>query len=130
MPRKKHGTSMTQMKVALLTEVFPRNMGYLQNFLPKYLVRLGINVHVITMDLPPYYQMKEKEFKETYGGFADSGDLIPGTVETIQGFTLHVLRHQKVFGYMQMTGLRQKLASIQPDIVQTTAAIGWIPLQA
>ena len=44
---------MTQMKVALLTEVFPRNMGYLENFLPKYLVRLGMDVHVITMDLPP-----------------------------------------------------------------------------
>ena len=121
---------MTQMKVALLTEVFPRNMGYLENFLPKYLVRLGIDVHVITMDLPPYYQMKEKEFKETYGGFADSGDLIPGAVETIDGFTLHVLRHKKVLGYMQMAGLRKKLAAIRPHIVQTTATIGWIPLQA
>ncbi len=121
---------MTQMKVALLTEVFPRNMGYLENFLPKYLVRLGIDVHVITMDLFPYYQMKEKEFKETYGGFADSEDLIPGTVETIDGFTLHVLGHKKVLGYMQMTGLRKKLSSIRPDIVQTTAAIGWLPLQA
>jgi glycosyltransferase involved in cell wall biosynthesis len=118
------------MKVALLTEVFPRNMGYLQNFLPKYLVRLGIDVHVITMDLPPYYQMEEKEFKETYNGFADSEDLIPGTVETIEGFTLHVLRHKKVLGYMQMDGLRKKLASIRPDIVQTMAPIGWIPLQA
>jgi glycosyltransferase involved in cell wall biosynthesis len=121
---------MVQMKVALLTEVFPRNMGYLENFLPKYLMRLGIDVHVVTMDLPPYYQMKEKEFKETYGGFADSADLIPGAVETIQGFTLHVLRHRKVLGYMQMTQLKKKLASIRPNIVQTTAAIGWIPLQA
>src|SRR6267154_628418 len=83
---EKLGTSVTKMKVALLTEVFPRNMGYLENFLPKYLVRLGIDVHVVTMDLPPYYQMKEKEFKETYGGFADSKDRIPGAVETIQGF--------------------------------------------
>jgi glycosyltransferase involved in cell wall biosynthesis len=118
------------MKVALLTEVFPRNMGYLENFLPKYLVRLGIDVHVITMDLPPYYQMKEKEFKETYGGFADSGDLIPGAVETIDGFTLHVLRHRRLLGYMQMVGLGKKLAAIRPEIVQTTAAIGWIPLQS
>jgi glycosyltransferase involved in cell wall biosynthesis len=121
---------MAQIKVVLLTEVFPRNMGYLENFLPKYLVRLGIDVHVVTMDLPPYYQMKKKEFKETYGGFADSRDLIPGAVETIQGFTLHVLPHRKVLGYMQMSGLRKKLTSIRPDIVQATAAIGWIPLQA
>jgi glycosyltransferase involved in cell wall biosynthesis len=105
-------------------------MGYLENFLPKYLVRLGMEVHVVTMNLPPYYQMEEKEFKETYGGFADSGDLIPGTVETHQGFRLHVLGHKKVLGRMQMSGLRKKLTSMRPDIVQTTTAIGWIPLQA
>jgi len=118
------------MKVVLLTEAFTRNMGYLENFLPKYLVRLGIEVHVVAMDLPPYYQMEEKEFKGTYGGFADSGDLIPGAVETIQGFTLHVLGHRKMLGRMRMSGLKKKLASIRPDIVQATAAIGWIPLQA
>ena len=118
------------MRVALLTEAYTRNMGYLENFLPKYLGRLGIDVHVVTMDLPPYYQMEEKEFKGTYGGFADSGDLVPGTVESIQGFTLHVLRHRKALGRMQMKGLKRKLASIRPDIVQATAAIGWIPLQA
>lgn len=118
------------MRVALLTEVFPKNMGYLENFLPKYLVRLGLEVHVITTDLPPYYQMKKKEFKQTYGGFADSRDLIPGAVETIQGFTLHVLGHRKVLGYMQMSGLRKKLASIRPDVVQAMSPIGWIPLQA
>lgn len=118
------------MRVALLTEVFPRNMGYLENFLPKYLVRLGMDVHVVTMDLPPYYQMKENEFKKTYGGFAESLDLIPGAVEAYQNFTLHVLGHERVLGYMRMSGLRKKLGSIRPDVVQTTAAIGWIPLQA
>jgi len=34
------------------------------------------------------------------------------------------------WGRMQMKGLKRKLASIRPDIVQATAAIGWIPLQA
>src|SRR2546427_402818 len=105
-------------------------MGYLENFLPKYLVRLGIDVHVVTMGLPPYYQMKEKEFAQTYGSFADAKDLIPGMVEVYQGFRLHVLPHGKVLGYMRMSGLRKKLGSIRPDVVQTTAAIGWIPLQA
>jgi glycosyltransferase involved in cell wall biosynthesis len=118
------------MRIALLTEVFPRNMGYLENFLPKYLVKLGLEVHVITMDLPPYYQMKEEEFNKTYAGFADSKDLIPGAVETIQGFTLHVLGHREVLGYMKMVGLRKKLASIRPHVVQAMAVIGWTPLQA
>lgn len=118
------------MRVALLTEVFPKNMGYLENFLPKYLVRLGLEVHVITTDLPPYHQMQEKEFKQTYGGFADAKDLVPGTMEKLHGFTLHVLPHRKVLGYMQMAGLRKKLATLRPHIVQAIAAIGWIPLQA
>jgi len=94
-------------------------MGYLENFLSKYLVRLGIEVHVVTMDLPPYYQMEEKEFKTDLPagcGFRGPDSRDRGIV---QGFTLHVLPHRKVLGYMQMSGLRKKLASIRPDIVQT-----------
>ena len=48
----------------------------------------------------------------------------------MQGFVLHVLRHKKLFGYLKMAGLRTKLASIRPDIVQATHVIGWTPLQA
>ena len=116
------------MRVALLSEVFAKNMGYLENFLPKYLVRLGIDVHVVTMGLPPYYHLRESH--ATYGGFADCAWLSPGSVEKIEGFTLHVLPHQRALGYVRMAGLTEKLRSIRPDIVQTTAAIGWIPLQA
>ena len=117
------------MRVALLTEVFSKNTGYLENFLPKYLVRLGIDVDVISTDLSPYHQMGAKELKRTYAGFSEN-ETSAGSVESIQGFTLHVLRHKKVMGYMQIAGLMAKLRSIRPDIVQTTCAIGWIPLQA
>jgi glycosyltransferase involved in cell wall biosynthesis len=118
------------LRVALLTEIFTENMGYLENLFPKYLVRLGIDVHVITTGLHPCQDMKEMEFNQTYSGFADSGDLIPSTVQTHRGYTLHVLRPKKVLGYVQMSGLRKKLASLRPDIVQAMKAIGWIPLQA
>lgn len=105
-------------------------MGYLENFLPKYMARFGADVDVIATDLPPYYRMNGKEHKEAYGGFADGNDLMPGAVESIQGFKLHVLGHEKALGHMRMAGLRKKLRSIRPDIVQTTHSIGWIPLQA
>ena len=105
-------------------------MGYLENFLPKHLVRLGAEVHVITTDLPPYYQMKKDELDGTYGGFADAGRLVPGATETIQGFTLHVLPHKQVLGHMRMVGLLSKLRAIRPHIVQGTHVIGWTPLQA
>jgi glycosyltransferase involved in cell wall biosynthesis len=116
------------LKVVLLSEVFAKNMGYLENFLPKYLSRLGVDVHVVTLGLPPYYHAKES--RVTYRGFADGRDLSPGDIETFDGFTVHVLPHKRVLGYMRMGGFTKKLRSIRPDIVQTTASIGWIPLQA
>lgn len=121
---------MKKLRVALLSEVFARQMGYLENFLPKYLARLGADVHVVATDLPSYYQMSERERKEAYTGFADATDLVPGAVESMQGFTLHVLAHEQTLGYMRMAGLRTKLRSIRPDVVQTQHVIGWIPLQA
>lgn len=118
------------MRVVLLTEVFARNMGYMENLLPKYLGRLGVDAHVVAMDVPPNHQMNTKEAKETYVGFVDRTDLVPGSIETMQGFMLHVLHHKKRFGYLKMVGLRTKLASTRPDIVQATHVIGWTPLQA
>ena len=116
------------MRIVLLTETFSKRMGYLETLLPKYLARLGAQTHVITMDLPPYYWIRD--FSETYGGFDHSKELVPGTVERHDGYTLHVLAHEKLAGYMRMIGLREKLKSIGPDIVQTMSPIGWIPLEA
>jgi hypothetical protein len=57
------------MRVVFLSDVFARNMGYMENIFPKYLARLGVEVHVIAMDLLPYYWMEK--FSETYGGFSE-----------------------------------------------------------
>jgi glycosyltransferase involved in cell wall biosynthesis len=116
------------LTVALLAETFAPAMGYLQNLLPKYLARLGADVHVITEDLSPYYQMPE--FGEIYGDFPGAAALRAGTVESTDGYTLHVLGHRRICGYMRMRGLHRKLRQIRPDIVQTMCAIGWIPLDA
>jgi glycosyltransferase involved in cell wall biosynthesis len=101
-------------------------MGYLENLLPKYLGRLGVESHVVTTDLPANYRLER--FAETYGQFAKI--LKPNTVLPHEGFTLHVLGHRKIAGHMRMVGLRQKLTSLRPDVVQTMSAIGWIPLDA
>jgi glycosyltransferase involved in cell wall biosynthesis len=116
------------MRVVILTETFAKNMGYIGSMLPKYLARLGVDVHVITMDLLPYYKMKD--FKKTYESFLDSTALCHGMIEDFDGYTLHVLSHRRLLGYMRMVGLRSKLWSLRPDIVQSTAAVGWIPLDA
>ncbi|MEQ9552807.1 MAG: glycosyltransferase family 4 protein [Coleofasciculus sp. G3-WIS-01] len=116
------------MRIVLIAETFSKNMGYLGNILPKYLARLGVDVHMIAMDLPHYYQMKD--FKETYGNFTDSTVLPPGTVERYDGYTLHIQAHKRLMGYMRIVGLWDKLQTIRPDIVQSLPAIGWIPLDA
>ena len=114
------------MRVALLSETYSPKMGYLETRLPKYLARLGAEVHVVAMDLPPYYQVRD--FSETYGGFAEQ--LGAGIVENREGYTLHILGHRKVAGHMRMQRLRQKLFVLRPHIVQTMVPIGWIPLDA
>lgn len=112
--------------MALLTEMFSKNMGYLENLLPKYLARQKIDVHVISTDLPNYYWIAE--FKETYGEFSEP--LHAGAVEVQEGFTLHILAHKKVAGYMRMVGLWEKLHSVRPDVVQIMSPIGWTALKA
>lgn len=101
-------------------------MGYLENFLPKYLARLGAEVHVVATDLPPDY--RQKASNSAYAGFIPQWQ--PGTLETLDGFTLHILGHKKIFGHMRMAGLHAKLREISPDIVQTMTPIGWIALDA
>ena len=115
-----------RIRVALLSEVFCRNMGYLENMLPKYLARLGAEVHVLATDLPPDYRRKSPG--SPYAGFL--GEWQPGSRQTMDGFKLHILGHQKIFGHMRMTGLGAKLREISPDIVQVSSPIGWIALDA
>jgi glycosyltransferase involved in cell wall biosynthesis len=116
------------MRLVLLSETFSKKMGYLQNTLPKYLARLGVDVHVVTMNLPPYYQISG--FDQTYGKFTGSDELVPGSIEPHDGYTLHVLGHKRLLGYMRMVGLTEKLRSLRPDIVQTSSSIGWIAQDA
>jgi glycosyltransferase involved in cell wall biosynthesis len=116
------------MRIVLLVETFSRQMGYLENTLPRYLSRLGADVHLVTTDLPPYYYMRDA--KKTYQDFTGGSETPPGTIERLDGFTLHVLGHRKALGYVRMLGLKNKLREIRPDIVQTEAAIGWLPLDA
>ena len=113
------------MRVVLLSETFTRGMGYLENMLPKFLARRGVETHVVATDLPCFYRQKARE---AYKGFLEP--LQPGNVEVRDGFTLHVLGHKRTLGHMRMIGLREKLSSILPDVVQTSTPIGWIALDA
>jgi glycosyltransferase involved in cell wall biosynthesis len=116
------------LRVVILTESFAKQMGYIGNLLPRHLARLGIDVHVITCDLPPYHSLKD--FASTYGSFSAKGVAPAGTREAYDGFTLHTLPHQRLAGYVRMIGLARLLGALRPDVVQTLAHLGWIPLEA
>lgn len=114
------------MRIVLLTELFGKNMGYLENVLPKYLARLGLDVHVVATDLPLNYRKKlaTRPFNVL------ESQLRPGHLEVLDGYTLHIVGHRQVLGYMRMQGLQQKLSSIRPTIVQTMTPIGWVGVDA
>jgi glycosyltransferase involved in cell wall biosynthesis len=116
------------MRIVLLSYTFPRVMGYIGNMLPRYLARLGADVHYITMDLPHYFQ-NEGNVK-SYGSFEGLNIVEPGSVEHYDGFTLHGLAHRQLLGQMAYAGLRKKLESLRPRVVQSFLAIGWPALQA
>lgn len=116
------------MIIVIITETFSKNMGYMTSMLPRYLARHGAEVHVISADLSPYYQTTD--FAQTYSEFSKRNQLRPGTVELYDGYTLHILRHERVFGYIRLSGMRNKLSQIRPDIVYSIAAIGWIALES
>ena len=114
-----------KMTVVLVSEFFAPGMGYLENSFPKYLARAGVETHVIATDLPLSY--REKGERQTYKNFAQP--LPTGTVEHFDGYTVHILGHQQLFGHMRIAGLGKKLASLRPDVVQTMTPIGWIANQ-
>ncbi len=118
----------TKMRIVILTETFGRNMSYIESMLPKYLERCGTEVHVLTLDLPPYYYLKD--FKETYSKFIGLTTPAPGNIEIIDGYTLHTLPHKKLLGYVYMKGVWKRLKELSPDIVYSVAAIGWLPMFA
>jgi glycosyltransferase involved in cell wall biosynthesis len=114
------------MRIVLISEIFTQGMGYLENMLPKYLARLGARVDVVASSLPPDYRQGPEQ--RAYRDFAHG--LPAGSVETVDGFRLHVLGHAKTLGHIRLLGLAQKLQELQPQVVQTMTPIGWIAIES
>jgi glycosyltransferase involved in cell wall biosynthesis len=115
------------MRIAILHEAFPRNMGYAGTQLPKALSKLGADVHYVTAGLPANTAIPS--FRETYGEFV--AEVQKGvTTERYEGYTVDYLPFRRQLGYVRLQGLYRKLRELKPDIVQTFATISWMPLDA
>ena len=114
------------MRIVLISEVFAKGMGYLENMLPKHLARLGAQVDVLASSLPPDYSQNPE--RQSYRGFAHR--IEPGSVETMDGFRVHVMGHAMTLGHPRLLGLSEKLNELRPHIVQTMTPIGWIAIDS
>lgn len=116
------------MKIVVLTETYAPTMGYLPTMLSKHLARLGCDVHLVTLDRPPSGNLADAgdDFRR-----ATTGALPPvGSVSEVDGYRVHVVEHRRTLGHARAVGLVRKLLEIRPEIVYSTVAIGWLPLQA
>jgi glycosyltransferase involved in cell wall biosynthesis len=115
------------MRIAILCETFPKNMGYAVTQLPKALAHLGADVHFVTAGLPSYSAMPD--FQETYRDSMFEPQKAVMT-ERYEGYTIHYLPYKTSFNYVRMEGLSRKLRELRPDIVQTFPTVSWTPLEA
>jgi glycosyltransferase involved in cell wall biosynthesis len=102
-------------------------MGYLGTMLPKYLARLGQEVHYVATDLPPYWQVPSMRLK--YSELIGAEWMRPGIHREYDGYMVHILGHRHVGGLIGMRGLRPLLKALRPDVVYALGAIGILPLE-
>lgn len=117
----------SRLRVAIVVPSFTPHMGYLGNVLPRYLARLGVDTHLVTLDLPHNYYIAS--FDRTYRGLVAADGFEPGVVREFEGYTVHVLPHAFALGQARMPGLRAKLTALRPDVVQVFSPIGWLALE-
>jgi glycosyltransferase involved in cell wall biosynthesis len=103
-------------------------MGYIVNMLPRYLAREGVEVHYLTMDMPHYFFNSAQQ--SSYANFKELTTMAAGQEETYEGFRLHCVKHRQLAGHPRFIGLREKLESIRPDVVQSFLSIGWVAVDA
>lgn len=115
------------MRIAIIFYSFPRDMGYSNTMLARYLARLGADVHYIATNLPVYH--KSRDARAAYTGFSADATMQPGDSERCDGYTVHCLPHRYALGVPKFIGLADKLRQIDPHVVQLFVNAGWLPLQ-
>lgn len=106
------------MKIVFITDMYSENMGYVENFLPKAMAKLGHEVHVIASTAQVYFN--SPDYKKTYEPFIGPNIVEPVTKQ-IDGYTLYRLPLKPAIrkNIVRIKGLEELLAKIEPDIIQT-----------
>jgi glycosyltransferase involved in cell wall biosynthesis len=91
-------------------------MGYIDRFLPCAMAQLGHDVHLVTSDVQPYFNLPE--YRETYEPFCGPGIVPAGITRRADGVTLHRLPHAWRGDRLRIRGLFSALSRLRPDVVQ------------
>ena len=101
------------MKIAIVVETFAKEMGYINNTLPKYLTKLGHEVTVLTSSKSPYYS--EGSSSKIFGKeFSKMNTLRSNSSFLNSGFIVNVLPSSFFLGKLRIKGLIKSLRNINP----------------
>jgi len=102
------------MKIVYVFNGYSENTGYISNCLPKAVVKLGYEVHVIAPNVQVYFN--SPNYKKTYETFLGP-PIVKVEKKHIDGFTLHRLPYKTYKTEPYMKGLYTKLKELSPDVV-------------
>lgn len=96
------------MKICYVVETFSVGLGYIDNILPEEFANLGHSVHVITTDLPPYYQFGTQHV-------IPNDVLNPKSLQT--KFYLHKHEVKKIGKRIVLIDVNKTISKLKPDVV-------------
>lgn len=103
-------------------------MGYAITRIPAAMAKHpDVDVHYVTAGLPVYHNIAD--FERTYGEFQKSAPPV-GSTRQVEDYTVHFIDWKRTAAGIKMIDLGEKLAELQPDIVQTFQHVAWAPLDA
>jgi glycosyltransferase involved in cell wall biosynthesis len=116
------------LKIAIVVETFAKDMGYINNTLPKYISKLGHDTTIITSAMTPYYS--EGNSSNTLGeDFSKRNQLKSNSSFIHEGFNVKVLPSEFFLGKLKIIGIGRNLKQLNPDIIFTFQVTGLLAIQ-
>ena len=116
------------LKIAIVVETFAKEMGYINNTLPKYISKLGHDITIITSAMTPYYSKGNSS--NTLGeDFSKRNQLESNTSFIHEGFNVKVLPSEFFLGKLKIIGIGRNLKQLNPDIIFTFQVTGFLAIQ-
>jgi glycosyltransferase involved in cell wall biosynthesis len=104
------------MKIVIVSSAYSEGMGYAENCLPKVLVKLGHEVHLVATNWNIYGNLDI--YDSSYRSFLGEADQGTGTFE-VDGYTVHRMPSKLISNYVYTIGLFGKIKQLSPDIVHS-----------